>query len=159
MNRNFERAFELNLIPSDHKTISISLTNQNPDFLKPLMISIDTFGLWEAEHPNLVLSTYYPNIPQFDHNTFHANNYLLLHQPLKIFSIAQTLFSVLLLHFKLQISNDAMQKWIEKNWRGKTKAFALWCFVIYTFPTLIHKQRMMGIKRIVVMSTACWKCL
>ena len=70
MNRNFERAFELKLIPSGHKTISISLTNQNPDFLKPLMISIDTFGLWEAEHPNLVLSTYYPNIPQFDHITF-----------------------------------------------------------------------------------------
>ena len=47
------------------------------------MISIDTFGLWEAkQHPNLVLSTYYPNIPQFDNNTFHANNYLLLHQPL-----------------------------------------------------------------------------
>ena len=90
MNRNFERAFELNLIPSDHKTISISLTNQNPDFLKPLMISIDTFGLWEAEHPNLVLSTYYPNIPQFDHNTFQANNYLFLHQPLKIFSIAKS---------------------------------------------------------------------
>ena len=101
MNRNFERAFELNLIPSDHKTISISLTNQNPDFLKPLMISIDTFGLWEAEqHPNLVLSTYYPNIPQFDHNTFHANNYLLL-------------------HFKLQISNDAMQ--IAKTDREKLK--------------------------------------
>ena len=82
MNRNFERAFELNLIPSDHKNNSISLTNQNPDFLKPRIISIDTFDLWEAEDPNLVLSTYYPNIPQFDHNTFHANNYLLLHQPL-----------------------------------------------------------------------------
>ena len=60
-------------IPSDHKTTSISLTNQNPDFLKPLIISIDTFDLWEAEHPNLVLSTDYPNIPQFDHNTSQAN--------------------------------------------------------------------------------------
>ena len=76
MNRNFERAFELN-----HKTISISLTNRNPDFLKPLIISIDTFDLWEAELPNLLLSTYYPNVPQFDHNTFQANNYLFLSTP------------------------------------------------------------------------------